>query len=520
MNNSAFLYQRKLWWLILSTMVFKILLSFFLELGNDEVYYYTYAIQPDWNHFDHPPMVGWLIRLTTLNLLWVNTLSMRLGSIIAAAVATKIIFEIGVLLKDERAGWIAALLYSLSIYTSIIAGLFIMPDSPQLVFYVGSVYLMVKKITKPHLFRVLDWLFLGLLIGFATLSKVHGLFLWFAFGAFIVFHQRKILRDPFLYISISITLLCLIPILYWNIQNDFITYQFHSKRVMHVLVSFDHFFQQIIGEFFYQNPIVYIGILWSLLKFKKIVQLVNSKAAIQLLLWLSFPLLLLFWGLSLFNPTLPHWTGPGFIPLFLIAGIYWSWQSKKWVPVLVKYAAAFMFLLVTSFLLLVFVFPKQLGSKNIEHLGEYNPINDVTGWEDFSAAFELLVKKEVKEGEMHPDAPIVVHKWFPGGHLLFYTARPLNKGVIAVGDLTDVHKFAWLNKTQKNLVLGMDAYFIQPSNLPANPNQLYGAYFEEISIPDTIPIIKKGVLLRNFYVYRLKKCKKIPASVLPNASKK
>jgi len=49
-----------------------LLIACFTELGNDEVYYYTYALQPDWNHFDHPPMVGLLIRLTTINFYWLN----------------------------------------------------------------------------------------------------------------------------------------------------------------------------------------------------------------------------------------------------------------------------------------------------------------------------------------------------------------------------------------------------------------------------------------------------------------
>jgi 4-amino-4-deoxy-L-arabinose transferase-like glycosyltransferase len=97
-----------MYWLIGVTIVVKVVLSFFLELGNDEVYYYTYAVQPDWNHFDHPGMVGWMMRLTSLNLHWVSTLSMRLGSIICAGLATMVIFKTGAIIKDEKAGYIAA----------------------------------------------------------------------------------------------------------------------------------------------------------------------------------------------------------------------------------------------------------------------------------------------------------------------------------------------------------------------------------------------------------------------------
>ena len=159
MQKAAATYQRNVWKLVGITILVKLVLSVLLELGNDEVYYYTYALQPDWNHFDHPPMVGWLIRIFTINLHWLSALSMRLGSIFCAALTTLVIFESGTLLKNEKAGWIAALLYTLSIYTSIIAGLFILPDSPQLLFFTLSIYIMLSWVVKPHIFTFFDWIF-------------------------------------------------------------------------------------------------------------------------------------------------------------------------------------------------------------------------------------------------------------------------------------------------------------------------------------------------------------------------
>lgn len=509
-------YQKKMGWLILVSITIKIFLSLFLELGNDEVYYYTYALQPDWSHFDHPPMVGWMIQLFTFNLTWVTDVSMRLGSIVVSAISVWIIFETGTLLKDEKSGWIAALLYSLSIYTNIIAGMFVMPDSPQLLFFCFSIYLMVRYVIQPTKFTLVHWVLLGLCIGLATLSKVHGLYLWFGFGLFILTNQVKTLKIPGLYIAVIVTIICIIPILYWNFQNDFITYQYHSKRVMHTGISFANVTQQLIGEVLYQNPIVYAAVAWALFNFKKIKQLSNNYLSIHLLIYLSFPLLFIFWGVSLFNPTLPHWTGPGFISLFLIAGIYWSNQTSQIIPSILKWAIGFMGLVVVVFLSLVYVFPKQLGSKSIENLGEYNPINDVTGWRHFSDTFTKTYHQDQLSGKMSKKAPIITHKWFPGGHLLFYTAVPLGVNVIAIGPLEDIHKFAWLNKAHANLQIGQDAYFITPSNLPANPTVLYHAYFKDIqSIPDTTYIKTRGVILRNFYVYRMKNCIQIPASILP-----
>jgi hypothetical protein len=310
---------------------------------------------------------------------------------------------------------------------------------------------------------------------------------------------------------------------YWNFDNDFITYTFHSKRILHSGIQVASLLQQIAGEIFYQNPLVYISCLIPLIRFKKLKAIVQnqdksenySAQIVTLLLWLSLPLIGLFWSIALFNPTLPHWTGPGFIALFLLAGIYWSEVSTALFPRLIQWALGFFVVLVIGFIGLVHVFPVQLGSKNQENLGEYNPINDVTGWTQFSAEFKTLAEQDKENDIMLAKAPIIVSKWFPAGHILFYTARPIQKQVIAIGAIEDVHKFAWLNLDQPSLQLGQDAYFIQPSNLPFNPTNLILPYFEKMGQTDRIQIQERGVVLRTFYVYRFKNCQKIPMSILP-----
>jgi hypothetical protein len=292
---------------------------------------------------------------------------------------------------------------------------------------------------------------------------------------------------------------------------------------MHTGIQVASFFQQIVGELFYQNPLVYISCIIPLIRFKKLKAIFKNQNSLNqdstkilaLLLWLSIPLIILFWGISLFNPTLPHWTGPGFIALFLLAGIYWSEVATPLLPKLIQGALGFLVLLVFGFIGLVHVFPFQLGSKSQENLGEYNPINDVTGWTQFSAEFKTIAEQDMQKGLMDKKAPLIVSKWFPAGHILFYTARPIQKQVIAIGAIEDVHKFAWLNQDQPGLQLGQDAYFIQPSNLPFDPTSLILPYFEKMGKKDSIEMQQRGVVLRKFYVYRFKNCQKIPANILP-----
>lgn len=204
-----------------------------LELGNDEVYYQGYALHLQWNYFDHPPMLALLIRLGTFNGFFHHEFFIRLGSILCAAVSTYLIYRIGCRIRNELTGWIAALLYTTSFYTSIIAGTFILPDSPQVLFWIASIYLMVRIVQTPVASPTGPWPFilLGISAGLCIMSKVHGIFLWLGFLGFILFYRRDLLKSPFLYLGLAISLLIISPIYFWNVQNHFITYAYHNNRV-------------------------------------------------------------------------------------------------------------------------------------------------------------------------------------------------------------------------------------------------------------------------------------------------
>ena len=98
----------------------RIIAASFSELGNDEVYYWTYSQHLQWNYFDHPPMVAIWIRFFTANLsLEKFEVFIRLGSIIGCIISTVFIFQIGKNLHSEKAGWFAACLDSLTLYNFI-----------------------------------------------------------------------------------------------------------------------------------------------------------------------------------------------------------------------------------------------------------------------------------------------------------------------------------------------------------------------------------------------------------------
>jgi hypothetical protein len=156
----------------------------------------------------------------------------------------------------------------------------------------------------------------------------------------------------------------------------------------------------------------------------------------------------------------------------------------------------------------------NFGSHDRENYGEYCPTLDLSGWRAFSNDFAAIAKDDIAHQRMQPYSPILIDKWFPAGHLEFYTSRASGLPVLGVGPLQEIHKFAWLNKERRPLYLGEDAYAIVPSNVPDDVKQAYGKYFTSIDAPVIVEQKRSGKTVRYFYVYRLKKCKLVPKPIL------
>jgi len=308
--------------LIVISLIVRALLAGVLELGNDEVYYWTYALYPDLSHFDHPPMVGYIIQLFSLNLLFDHEFFLRLGSIIFGAINTWIIFLIGRQLKDSITGLYAALLYNTSVYGFIITGIFILPDTPQLFFWMFSILFISKSLLADEITSSAkkNMIIVGIFVGLAMISKYTSIFIWIGVIGYILLYDRKWLKEKSFYIALLLSLIIFSPVIWWNIQNDFISFVFQSGRiaVVDIMVRFDYILMEILGEILYNNPVNYVLILLALISVfngKKILKL----KFVRFLLLVSLPLICVFIIFSLFRRTLPHWSAPAYTTLILLS---------------------------------------------------------------------------------------------------------------------------------------------------------------------------------------------------------
>ena len=135
-----------------------------MALGVDESYYWAYSQYLKWNYFDHPPMVSVFIRLSTLNLTLDSIEGfVRLSSVVGCALSSWLLYKTCAILHSSRAGFYAVCMYNASYYAAITAGLFIMPDTPQMVFFTLSLYVIAKIDKQPASW--LYWILFGVEIG-------------------------------------------------------------------------------------------------------------------------------------------------------------------------------------------------------------------------------------------------------------------------------------------------------------------------------------------------------------------
>lgn len=526
------------WLLIISALV-RGFLAAFIEFGNDEVYYWTYAMYPDWSHFDHPGMVGWLMQIFSLNLLFHSEFALRLSSIIFMTIDTYIIYRLGCVVKNKLAGFYAALLYTASLYCFIITGVFIMPDTPLMMFTLLAIYCFLlsfqategsgeissknagdfstplrsarndgKKMAARHDGKLM--LLGGLFAGLALLSKYSAGFIWVGVGLYILIFDRKQLKNKYLYLSALISAICMLPVLIWNMQNDFISFTFHGDRVslFGKLQPLD-FLTEILGELGYNNPINYILIIIALVAFFKGRKYLDQASG-RFLLCFGLPFIGLFWFFSLTRPILPHWSAPAFSILLLFPASYFAdkqsikdSETKLPKPIIATVSLLIFVLIFGVLEIKTGVVPLRFGERanSVRYYGEGDFTTTIYGWRSIKDDFRRIREAKISEGQMKESDGIVGLQWFPMANFDYYVANPLGISMYGLRDIDKIHKYYWINEYRGGLQKGNNYWFLNESSDYYAPERYLENKFDEIVPCDTIVVDRCGKPAKYIFVY-------------------
>lgn len=216
-------------WIIPGFMLFNFLLHmvsntvFAYGIFRDELYYLACASHPAFGYVDHPPLSIWI--LGAYRLLFGDSLfAIRF---IPAALGALTIYFAGRIVRELNGGKTALILTGIGTAISpILLGInniYSMNSIDIFLWTLGAWILVILANTpKPKY-----WIFTGLIIGLGLLNKIS--MAWFATGfaaALVLTDLRTFLKTRWPYLTAAIALLCFLPFIIWNVNNNFAHLEF------------------------------------------------------------------------------------------------------------------------------------------------------------------------------------------------------------------------------------------------------------------------------------------------------
>ena len=213
-----------------------------LPLSADEAYYWLWSRHLAAGYFDHPPAVAWLIAAGTA-VFGQTAFGVRVAGILLSFGATWLVWRsAAVLLANERAGLVAALLFNLTLMTTV-ETLAATPDAPQ-VFTAAAFLWTLTKVAESG--KGGWWIAAGAAAGLGLLSKYSTLFLGTGALVWLIACPplRRWLVSPWPYLGGVIALLVFAPNIAWNADHGWTTFAFQFGRI-----AGNHLTLRYLGEF-------------------------------------------------------------------------------------------------------------------------------------------------------------------------------------------------------------------------------------------------------------------------------
>lgn len=511
--------RRDLWILIGMGAVFHLAIALAFELTSDEANGWLYARFPDASYFDHPPLWGLLIWLSTFGGAWPSALALRLPAILISAATTWLIYRWVRETLGTRAAWHSALLFNLSfVFTGV--GAIHIPDSSLFFFWLLALYCYTRALRSGDAGpRERLWMLLaGLPLGLGMLCKYHGILLAPCVFLFLATDplRRRWLARPEPWISFGIACVLFLPVIGWNLEREWISFRFQGGRLatsdsgpgaLQLLVN-------LIAPMLYINPYVFALIVAGVVSWFRRRPGFDA-FPIRLLLFVSLPVIGLFVASALLNESsLPHWPAVGYLGLLPLGGAYLASTEvgKRLVPRGAWVSIAALALLSGAAAIQVHfgLFDPDRGRREdpsfFEH-GRRDATTEMIGWRGLDAKF-----REILAADKSEKPPLLfADRWHTAARLDFYVASRLGLRVACLAELGRERAMAFMRPA--SLAVGASGYFVVPSNHFKGETP-FKTLFERVDEPHVLDVTRGGRVAKRFYIYRCAGLRKAPSDPL------
>ena len=500
-------YYYKLFWILTGITTFlRLLIIGKLGLTVDEAHYWVYSKFLDLSYYDHPPIIGYIIKLFT-DIFGINEFAVRLPSVIIFILTSWIFFLCVKKLFNERIAFIGAILINILPVFSFLGAVVTIPDSPLSLFWILSFYLFINIVeTKEKKY----WYMLGVTVGLAFLSKYTAVMIYPSIILFLLCskeHKFWFVKKE-LYLSMIISFIIFLPVVIWNIQNNWASFGFQLQHGFGKSLpefSFTLFGRSIGAQAGYVSPflfIFYCYVMYVLIKdsfFKK------QKDALFVACF-SLPVLVFFNAIATFNEILPHWPAMGYLMLTIYAAyiINKFWDNSKFRKMIYFSCgfALFLDLIVPIHCMYKFIpiepFLPQKEAEKVEYgipKAEIVDVsNDLFGWKELASEINKIYETYPENSKPF----LFTHKSYLASQIYFYIP---DKRVYCFSDKIDAYDL-WQRDISD--LKNKDGLFITSNMFDfRNPEKVYP--FSEFEQPIEVPIYRNNKLVKKFWITKFKK---------------
>lgn len=191
------------------------------DLFFDEAQYWSWSLEPAFGYYSKPPLIAWVIRLST-DSCGLSEFCVRLPAPLIHTATAVVMFLIGRRLYDARTGLLAGLAYATLPGVSLSAGI-ISTDVPLLFFWAVAFYAFASLIeTRSWGAAVL----LGVALGLGLNAKYAMAYFVGCAAIYMVAtpDKRWLLRDARWWAALAIGIALIAPNLIWNASHSFATF--------------------------------------------------------------------------------------------------------------------------------------------------------------------------------------------------------------------------------------------------------------------------------------------------------
>lgn len=349
--------------------VFNVVSNQFIHFYSDETYYWLWSKKTDFSYFDHPPMVAYVIKLTTF--FSDEPLFVRLGAALMVSATAWLLYSLAKKMFDQKTA-----IYTFYIYLSslivIAASTLITPDIPLMFFsalLLYSAYRYLDENGKRYA------LLTGLAAGAMLLSKYTGILIIVTLLVYIILYKRETFRDRYFYAALAIALLVFSPVLYWNYQYDFISFAFQLNHGIaeEKIFNAKEFLKFTGSQLALFHPLYFLPLVYFIIRDR---QRFTQK---KVYLLLPFLFVLGFFSYhSAFKYANAQWAGPAYLSASVLLGYYLArYDYKKFLVTAVTISALLMIILKTP--LAFYIEPVKKIRLRLGHIEKFKADIDALG---------------------------------------------------------------------------------------------------------------------------------------------